>query len=91
MERPVLSEDTIERNIRGIERTLRKLLVAPPGAADVAQPLVLNNLDWFGSMNLLTFLRDVGEWASTVSAVSDLWMCLGCYFSILCRPSARSR
>ncbi|GAB4817181.1 hypothetical protein N2152v2_004227 [Parachlorella kessleri] len=62
VERPVLSEDTIERNIRGIERTLRKLLVAPPGA-DVAEPLVLNNLDWFGSMNLLTFLRDVGKYA----------------------------
>ena len=30
-ERPVLSEETIERNVRGIENTLRTLLAPPPG------------------------------------------------------------
>lgn len=30
-ERPVLSEEVIERNVRGIERTLRTLLQPPPG------------------------------------------------------------
>ena len=24
------------------------------------EPLVLNNLDWFGGMGLLTFLREIG-------------------------------
>jgi hypothetical protein len=119
-ERPVLDEHAVERNVRGIERTLRTLLQPPPGrcaaspacsrfvscfsaAAALAawlkappaipghrwscqrqftslrahhaalvglapcrsglpEPLVLNNLDWFGGMGLLTFLRDIGEW-----------------------------
>lgn len=30
-ERPVLSEEVIERNVAGIERTLRTLLRPPPG------------------------------------------------------------
>ena len=29
------------------------------GQQDVAKPLLLNNLDWFGAMPLLTFLRQV--------------------------------
>lgn len=58
-ERPVMSEAVIEKNTRGIERTLRALLAPPPGSS-VAEPLVVNNLDWFGTMSLLTFLRDIG-------------------------------
>ncbi len=60
VERPELSEEALERNTRGIERTLRTLLTPPPGSG-LAEPLVLNNLDWFGSMGLLAFLKDVGE------------------------------
>ena len=59
-ERPVLDEEAIERNVAGIERTLRRLLVAPPGSG-WAEPLVLNNLDWFGPMGFLQFLREIGE------------------------------
>ncbi|KAL4438252.1 hypothetical protein ABPG77_010613 [Micractinium sp. CCAP 211/92] len=61
-ERPVLSEEVIERNVRGIERTLRTLLQPPPGS-NLPEPLVLNNLDWFGGMGLLTFLREIGKYA----------------------------
>lgn len=57
----MLSEEVIERNVRGIESTLRALLAAPPGSG-LREPLVVNNLDWFGGMGLLTFLREVGEW-----------------------------
>ncbi|PSC70485.1 tyrosyl-tRNA synthetase [Micractinium conductrix] len=61
-ERPVLSEEVIERNVAGIERTLRTLLRPPPGSG-LAEPLVLNNLDWYGPMGLLTFLREIGKYA----------------------------
>jgi tyrosyl-tRNA synthetase len=56
----VLSEAQIERNTAGIEATLRALLAPPPGA-NAPEPLVVNNLDWFGAMPLLAFLRDIGE------------------------------
>ena len=74
-ERPVMSEETIERNTRGIEATLRGLLGGRVerdgddrqggnvGAQELRQPVIVNNLDWFGSMQLLTFLRDVGKYA----------------------------
>jgi hypothetical protein len=29
---------------------------------------VLNNLDWFGGMGLLTFLREIGEWLAATRA-----------------------
>ncbi|KAL4857707.1 Tyrosine--tRNA ligase [Chlorella vulgaris] len=61
-ERPVLSEELIERNVKGIELTLRTLLQPPPGSG-LSEPLVLNNLDWFGGMGLLTFLREIGKYA----------------------------
>lgn len=61
-ERPVLSEDSIEINTKGIERTLRDLLTPLPGS-NHPEPLIVNNLDWFGPMPLLTFLRDIGKFA----------------------------
>jgi tyrosyl-tRNA synthetase len=61
-ERPVLSEEAIQRNIAGIERTLRSLL-QPPAGSNLHEPLIVNNLDWFGQMPLLTFLRDIGKQA----------------------------
>lgn len=59
-ERPVMDEDTIEKNTRGIEQTLRKLLKPPEEQA--AEALIVNNLDWFGNMPLLVFLRDIGRY-----------------------------
>lgn len=32
----------------------------PALCSNLPEPLVLNNLDWFGGMGLLTFLRDIG-------------------------------
>ena len=61
-ERPVLSEEEIEANTKGIEGTLRGLLTPLPGS-NAHEPLIVNNLDWFGSMRLLTFLRDIGKFA----------------------------
>ena len=57
-ERPILSEEHIEQNVQSIQTLLERLL-AQGGQQDVAKPLLLNNLDWFGAMPLLTFLRQV--------------------------------
>eukprot|EP01024_Parvocaulis_polyphysoides_P013435 TRINITY_DN1524_c0_g3_i1.p1 TRINITY_DN1524_c0_g3~~TRINITY_DN1524_c0_g3_i1.p1 ORF type:complete len:464 (-),score=78.57 TRINITY_DN1524_c0_g3_i1:169-1560(-) len=54
-ERPVLQEEQIEKNIQGIKQVLTTIL-----GEDVK---VMNNLDWFGSMEFLTFLRKVGRFA----------------------------
>lgn len=61
-ERPVLDDEVIERNVAGIERTLRTLL-RPDAAAERAEPRFFNNLEWFGGMGFLAFLRDVGKYA----------------------------
>ncbi|GFR51335.1 hypothetical protein Agub_g13752, partial [Astrephomene gubernaculifera] len=68
-ERPVLEEQQIERNVQAIGSLLRTLLQrnSPPGAPAVR---VLNNLDWFGPMGLLTFLREVGKFARVGSMMA---------------------
>lgn len=61
-ERPVLSEDEIEHNVSCIRDTLTSILQRNSAAASGApSPVVLNNLDWFGPMSFLGFLREVGE------------------------------
>jgi len=67
-ERPVMSEETIERNTRGIEVTLRTLLSVDE--EQLKHPVVVNNLDWFGGMGLLEFLRDVGKYARVGTMIS---------------------
>ena len=73
-ERPVMSEETIEKNTRGIEATLRGLLAADKadvtGRGELKMPEIVNNLDWFGGMGLLTFLRDVGKYARVGTMIS---------------------
>ena len=69
-ERPVMSEETIEKNTRGIEGTLRNLLSVDDTTCDLKQPMVVNNLDWFGGMGLLEFLRDVGKFARVGTMIS---------------------
>ena len=73
-ERPVLDDVTINANVAGIEKILRGVLAnsasfAPPG--DELKPArVLNNLDWFGGMGFLEFLRDVGKYARVGTMVA---------------------
>lgn len=67
-ERPVMDEDTIERNVKGIEKTLRALLEPPEEG--LATPVVVNNLDWFGDMGLLHFLREIGKVARVGTMIS---------------------
>ena len=67
-ERPVMDEDTIERNVKGIEKTLRSLL--EPSEEGLPKPVVVNNLDWFGDMGLLHFLREIGKVARVGTMIS---------------------
>lgn len=61
-ERPVLSEEDIQKNCAGISSVMQRVL--GQNAAEDGAPLrVMNNLDWFGEMRFLEFLRDVGKFA----------------------------
>jgi tyrosyl-tRNA synthetase len=68
-ERPVLGNDTIERNLIGIEANIRQVLdrsaalMVADGVADVPELLVLNNNDWWAGMSFLDVLRDIGKHA----------------------------
>ncbi|KAI8472368.1 MAG: hypothetical protein J3K34DRAFT_367411 [Monoraphidium minutum] len=61
-ERPVLSEAAIERNVAGIRGVLTSILERSTDAS-MPRVKVLNNLEWFGPMSFLGFLRDVGKYA----------------------------
>jgi tyrosyl-tRNA synthetase len=54
-ERSMLSEETLKKNVKGIEKQLRKFLDFNKGAE------LVNNYDWFKDFSLLDFLRDVGK------------------------------
>ncbi len=57
-ERQLLSEESIQENLRGIQKNLEQVL-----AFDVPNPLViLNNYDWYKGVSFLSFLRDVGKY-----------------------------
>ena len=60
-ERPVLDDATIAANVAGIRGILEGVLANSAGMAGEGVPAarVLNNLDWFGTMGFLEFLREV--------------------------------
>lgn len=57
-ERNLLDEKTIRQNVEGIKNQLEKFLEfgEKPNSAEV-----VNNLDWFGPMKTIDFLRNVGK------------------------------
>jgi len=57
-ERVLLSNADVEKNVAGIRRQLEKFLDfdAPRNPA-----LIVNNADWLGAIDVLSFLRDVGK------------------------------
>jgi tyrosyl-tRNA synthetase len=57
-ERPLLTPDQVERNVRGIRAQLERFLDfdAAPNAARI-----VNNAEWLVSVDLMSFLRDVGK------------------------------
>ncbi|MBT7461872.1 MAG: tyrosine--tRNA ligase [Waddliaceae bacterium] len=57
-ERVLLDEEAIKRNVAGITKDVETVLSRH---SDVAKPLIVNNLDWFGGINFIAFLRDIGK------------------------------
>lgn len=55
VERNLLNQETIEKNLKGIKKSLEAILDLKQGA------LVLNNYDWFKGWGFIDFLRDVGK------------------------------
>jgi tyrosyl-tRNA synthetase len=53
--RPMLSEEAIEANLRGIRPQLERFVDFSDGRA-----LALNNLDWLKPLNFIEFMRDIG-------------------------------
>ena len=68
-ERPVLDEETINANTAGIQTILENVLrnsaemASEDGVVDVKTAVVMNNLEWFGAMGFLEFLREIGKYA----------------------------
>jgi tyrosyl-tRNA synthetase len=54
-ERKMLSEETLQKNVAGIEKQLHRFLDFEKGAE------LVNNYDWFKDFSMLGFLRDVGK------------------------------
>lgn len=54
-ERKMLSEDTLQKNVAGIEAQLRKFIDFDKGAQ------LVNNYDWFKDFSFLGFMREVGK------------------------------
>ncbi len=62
-ERKLLTREDIEHNERGIKAQLEKFLDFDTTRANRAE--IVNNNDWFGTMNMIAFLRDVGKYLTT--------------------------
>jgi tyrosyl-tRNA synthetase len=58
-ERNLLSEETLQHNLKGVRRQLEKFLDFDPSKSNAAE--VANNFDWFKDMGFLNFIRDVGK------------------------------
>src|SRR5213595_2975312 len=58
-ERVLLSREQIEANIAGIREQLARFLDFDAGS-NAAR--IVNNADWLGATDVLTFLRDVGKY-----------------------------
>lgn len=57
-ERNLLDEETIHKNVEGIRKQLSRFLDFSEGET---QAEVVNNLDWFGPMKTIDFLRKIGK------------------------------
>jgi tyrosyl-tRNA synthetase len=58
-ERNLLDEQTLHRNMTGVRRQLEKFLDFDPSMENAAE--LVNNYDWFKTMNFLDFIRDTGK------------------------------
>ena len=57
-ERVLLTKEAVAQNVQGLRKVLEKFL---DFNHPTAPALIVNNLDWFGAMSAVDFLRDVGR------------------------------
>lgn len=57
-ERQLLTKESVARNVEGLRAVLSRFL---DFNHPTAPALIINNLDWFGPMSAIDFLRDVGR------------------------------
>ena len=57
-ERNLLDRETLERNVSALRTQLERFLDFTPGPGAA---VMVNNLDWLGSLSLIDFLRDTGK------------------------------
>jgi tyrosyl-tRNA synthetase len=58
LERVLLSADQIDENVAGVRQQLERFL---DFSARTNAPRLVNNADWLGTIDLLSFLRDAGK------------------------------
>lgn len=58
IERQLLDENTITKNLAGIRKNLEAIL---DFSKKETHPIILNNLDWFKEFSFISFLREVGK------------------------------
>jgi tyrosyl-tRNA synthetase len=56
--RPLLSDEGIEANLRGVRQTFERFLVFGDGPTDA---VMVNNADWLDGLGYIDFLRDFGR------------------------------
>jgi tyrosyl-tRNA synthetase len=56
--RKLMDDSHISQNIQGIQKVFNKFLTFGDGGTDA---VLVNNLDWLGSVNYIDFLRDFGS------------------------------
>lgn len=59
--RPLLDEETLEHNIKGLKNSYSHFLNFGEGETD---SFIVDNYDWFKDINYINFLRDVGTYYS---------------------------
>ncbi|PWT80535.1 MAG: tyrosine--tRNA ligase [Blastocatellia bacterium] len=60
-ERLLLSDEQIELNLTGIRRQLDRFLEFGPGVSGLQPARIVNNAEWLGTIDLISFLRDIGK------------------------------
>jgi tyrosyl-tRNA synthetase len=58
-ERNLLDNETLQKNVAGIQKQLSKFLDFNPELPNSAE--LINNYDWFKDFNFLDFIRDIGK------------------------------
>lgn len=59
VERPLLDQISLQKNLDGIRRNVESFLRF---GSEANKPLILNNYDWFRQFDVIGFLRDVGRY-----------------------------